>query len=177
MSNKEQSFEVGYAHSSEISFTHNSDISDAGIGVLLLKTDASKGALVAVDSNNVKVGLREKLNEQLGRQGIELIELCTSDTHNLAARSLVSRGYFALGEATPTELIINGIMELVYIAQKRLARCKYTTADFSIDMPLIGIESLNEFALLTNNVIRFTKSYFKKIIPLIFTMLGITLFY
>jgi putative membrane protein len=177
ISDKEQGFKVGYAHSSEIGFTHNSDISDAGIGVLLIATDAAEGALVAVDSNNARVGLREKLNEQLGRQGIELIELCTSDTHNLAARSLVSRGYFALGEATSTEQIIKGIMELVHIAQQRTARCKYTIADFSIDIPLTGIESLNDFALLTNSVIGFTKNYFKKIIPLMFVMLGITLFY
>ncbi len=177
MSSKEQNFEVGYAHSSEISFNHGSDISDAGIGVLFLETDATKGALVAVDSNNVKVGLREKLDEQLRRHGMELIELCTSDTHNLAARNLISRGYFALGESTPVEQIIMAIMELAHMAQKRIARCKYATADFSINLPLIGVESLNDFALLTNQAIGFTKSYFKKTVPLIFILLGITLFY
>ena len=68
-------------------------------------------------------------------------------------------------------------MELVHNAQKRLARCKYTTADFSIDMPLIGVESLNDFASLTDKAIEFTKSYFKKAILLIFLLLGIILFY
>ena len=177
VSSKEQNFMVGYAHSSEISFNHGSDISDAGIGALLLETDTFKGVLIAADSNNAKVGLRERLDDQLRKQGIELIELCTSDTHNLAARSLVGRGYFALGESTPVEQIIKAIMELVHNAQKRLARCKYTTADFSIDMPLIGVESLNDFASLTDKAIEFTKSYFKKAILLIFLLLGIILFY
>lgn len=177
VSSKEQNLMVGYAHSSEISFKHGSDISDAGIGVLFLETDTFKGVLIAADSNNARVGLRQKLDDQLREEGMELIELCTSDTHNLAARSLVSRGYFALGESTPVEQIIQAIMELVHNAQKRLARCKYTTADFSIDMPLIGVESLNDFASVTDKAIEFTKSYFKKIIPLIFVLLGITLFY
>lgn len=176
VSSKEQNFMVGYAHSSEISFKHGSDISDAGIGVLFIETDIFKGVLIAADSNNVKVGLRQKLDDKLREEGMELIELCTSDTHNLAARSLVSRGYFALGESTPVEQIIKAIMELVHNAQKRLARCKYTTGDFSIDMPLIGVESLNDFASLTDKTIEFTKSYLKKTVPLTIVLLGITLF-
>ena len=58
-------------------------------------------------------GLKEKLAAELSTLGMSLVDLCTSDTHKLAARNRTSRGYFALGEQTDFNDIVTCVKELV----------------------------------------------------------------
>src|SRR3989454_7293719 len=85
---EEHEFRVGFAHSSEAEFNHGPDISDAGVGVLTFEVEKTKWALVLVDSNNANPGSKEELRRRLDGAGFKLIELCTSDSHNLAARGV-----------------------------------------------------------------------------------------
>jgi putative membrane protein len=174
---KEHNFRVGYAHSSQINFRHESDISEAGIGVLILECNEKKNVLIISDSNNAHRNLRENIEKELKRIGFEFLELCTSDTHNFAARSLVNRGYLALGEATKVVDIINIIKTLTMMAEKNLDICKCSAEEFLRKIPLIGSDSINDFATLTTETINFTKNFFKKALILVFALLIIMFFY
>jgi len=160
-STKEHKIELGYAHSSEVQFAHNVDISDGGIGVLVFREDESKKVLITADANNAIAGLREEIAGELKNKGFTLMELCTSDTHNLAARNLVRRGYFALGESTPVSSVAKLVSKLVDIAGTRIEVCSFTTASFPMRIPLIGRESLDDFVTITNKAIGFSKTFAK----------------
>ena len=155
----EEEFEVGVAHSSELHFEHGSDISDGGITVLVFRRQKSINALITSDSNNAVLGLRQMIIDELKKEGVDLIELCTSDTHNSAARQLTSRGYRALGEDTNREALIATIKRLEKLAEDRLSRAEIAIITSQLTLPLIGDKSIDDFAALTKETLSFTKAY------------------
>ncbi len=164
---EKQEFKVGFAHSSEIGSKHGSDLSDAGIGVLVFGKAGSRWALVIADSNNAVSEARKVTERELESAGFKLLEICTSDTHNLAARGLtINRGYFALGESTPMPEIAKAVVELTVLASTRLTSCQYGVGDSTDVLEVLGAESINEFALTAGRSSRFAKLYTKVALPL-----------
>jgi putative membrane protein len=174
---KANELSFGFAHSTEIDFKHGLDVSEGGIGVAVFSTAESRSVLVTTDSNNAVSGLRQKIADAIQKMGFEFIELCTSDTHNFAARNLTQRGYFALGEGTNTEDIVAAVEKLARIAEGRTAPCAINASGFESEVPLIGHESLDDFAALTKDTVSFAKSYAKIVIPVSVLLLAVTLFY
>ncbi|MGH9918399.1 MAG: DUF2070 family protein, partial [Nitrososphaerales archaeon] len=115
--------------------------------------------LITSDSNNAVVGLRQMVIDELKKENVDLIELCTSDTHNSAARSLTSRGYHALGEDSNRESLVATIKKLEKLAEGRLSHCEVTTITSQLTLPLIGDKSIDDFATLTKETLSFTKTY------------------
>jgi len=173
----ETEFKIGVATSNDTDFQHGSDISDGGISVVVLASEKSKHALVSVDSNNAKSGLREKVEEEIRNHGMEFLDLCTSDTHKLAARNRTSRGYFALGEQTTFSAITDCIGKLAKKADDDINGCTFLVARLDSSLPLIGQESLNDFARLTGRAFSLTKTFAKVILPSMLLLLAISLFY
>jgi putative membrane protein len=157
--NPEEEFEVGMAHSSELQFEHGSDVSDGGIGALVFRKQKSTYALISSDSNNAVVGLRQMVLDELKKENVNLIDLCTSDTHSSAARQLTSRGYHALGEDTDPQALVAAIKKLEKLAEERLSPGTVTTITSRQTLPLIGDKSLDDFAALTKQTLSFTKAY------------------
>ena len=155
----EEEFEVGMAHSSELQFEYGSDISDGGITALVFRKQKSIHALITSDSNNAILGLRQIIIDELKKDNVDLIELCTSDTHNSAARYLTSRGYHALGEDSNRDTLVATIKRLEKLAEGRLSRGEVTTITSQLTLPLIGDKSIADFATLTKETLSFTKAY------------------
>lgn len=174
---EDANFEFGVAHSSELEFEHGSDISDGGIGVLLLRMKDTKYALVAADANNAALGLRQSISEELKRIGVNLLELCTSDTHNLSARDLTHRGYYALAEDSDSSSIVETVKKLTTLAEGRLAQGSANSTELSMELPLIGNESLNEFANLTKRASTFAKTFAEAMAVIIAVLFFVALFY
>lgn len=155
-----QAFRVGFAHSSEANFIHGSDVSDAGIGVLVIEKGGTKWALVMADSNNAISEAKTLLEEELGRSDIELLELCTSDSHNLAARGLtVNRGYLAMGEDTLMSEVAKVVTELAVLASGRLVSCRYGIGDTTELVRVLGAPSIRGFADAANRSSAFAKRF------------------
>ena len=173
----EEEFNVGVAHSSELQFVGGSDISDGGITVLVFRKDASEYALVTSDSNNAVTGLRQAVLDELKRENIDLIELCTSDTHKSAARYLTDRGYRALGEDSSRDGIVATIKKLDELAEGRLSPCKVASITSRLTLPLIGDQSLNDFASLTKETLSFTKAYAGAALLAALIICSLTLFF
>jgi predicted neutral ceramidase superfamily lipid hydrolase len=106
-----------------------------------------------------------------------LIELCTSDTHNFAARNRTSRGYFALGEGSGKDEVVEAVKKLAAAAENKVAPCALTVARFEMETQLIGTESLDDFAGLTKDAITLSKGYTRMLVPAILLLTAITLFY
>jgi putative membrane protein len=173
----ERPFGVGFASSTEMGLKLGSDVSDGGICVTIFATDDAKSVLVSADSNNAASGLRERIAEELGKAGAGLIELCTSDTHNFAARNRTSRGYFALGEGSGKDEVVEAVKKLAAAAENKVAPCALTVARFEMETQLIGTESLDDFAGLTKDAITLSKGYTRMLVPAILLLTAITLFY
>jgi putative membrane protein len=173
----ERTFSMGFASSTGMDAALGSDVSEGGICVTLFAAGDSKSVLVTADANNAVSGLRERIADELGKGGVEMVELCTSDTHNFAARGLTSRGYFALGEVSGAAKVVDVVKKLVETAQSSAAPCDLTVSRFETEASLIGTGSLDDFAELTKNAISLSKSYVRILGPAILLLTAITLFY
>jgi len=153
-------FRVGFAHSSELGFKHGLDISDAGIGLLIFQVKGVNWALILVDSNNAIPQSREQVKEKLESAGLRLLELCTSDSHNLATRlPTIDRGYFALGESTPIADVASVITQLGAVAERRLSLCNYGVGELTSSIGVLGNTAIEDFALLARRSSTFAKKY------------------
>ena len=153
---------VGYAHSNEFGFGAREDLTENGIGLIMFETSRGKSVLVLADANNAIPSLRVGTAKALSHLGYELIEFCTSDSHNLAARGLTtSRGYRALGEATPVESLVKLVVDIAKLAETRLSQSSYGSGLFTSTVKVFGAKTLEEFAVITQSSSVLARRYFK----------------
>jgi len=153
---------VGYAHSSEFGFGAREDLTENGIGLIMFETPSHKSVLILADANNAIPSLRAETAKALNSLGYELIEFCTSDSHNLAARGLtVSRGYRALGEATPVELLVKLVADIAKLAETRLSQSNYGSGLLTSTVKVFGAKALEEFAVITQSGSALARRYFR----------------
>jgi putative membrane protein len=155
-------FRVGYAHSNEFEFGAREDLTENGIGLIMIETLNRKSVLILADANNAIPSLRAETAKVLSSLGYELIEFCTSDSHNLAARGLtVSRGYRALGEATPVESLVMLVADIAKLAETRLSQSSYGSGLLTSTVKVFGAKALEEFAVITQSSSALAKRYFR----------------
>ena len=169
---------VAYSHSSEIGFSGKGDLTENGLGLFMIDAEGTKSALILADANNSISGLRAQVAAALGSAGYELMEFCTSDSHNLAARGLTAeRGYEALGEATPAASVADAVVKMANLAASRLAPADYGSAKMISRVRVFGSKALDEFASLTQASSEFSKSYFRLAIIGAVALLAVSIFF
>jgi len=156
---KAEPFSTAYSHSSEVGFSGRGDLTENGIGLFMVEA-GSKSVLVLADANNAVPGLRAQVAKALDSSGYALIEFCTTDSHNLAARGLtVARGYEPLGEATPPASIADLVVKMAKLAETRLAPAAYESGQAKTMVRVFGSKALEEFATMTQSSSKFSSTY------------------
>lgn len=120
-----------------------------GISALLWRVLGHDYALLIVDANNLSPGLRLEAIERLRRSlGVEA-EILTTDTHEVTARRVVSRGYLMLGEEGTKETFLSALTSICQDAISKLnpSRIGYSTKKMKVK--IIGEKGLT---LLTSTV-------------------------
>ncbi len=167
---------IAYANSREVGFAAGKDITENGIGLLLIEAGGTKSALILADSNNAAPNLRDESAKALESAGYRLVELCTSDSHDLAAKGItVTRGYHALGEDTPEASIAALFVDLCKLAETRLAECRYGSGELTSPVRVLGSKALDEFASITQASSGFAKRYFRGALATIVALFAISL--
>ena len=169
---------AAYSHSSEIGFAGRGDLTENGIGLFMIEADGKRSALILADANNSVPALKADVTRSLSSAGFDLIEFCTSDSHNLAARGLTAeRGYEALGEATPATSIAEAAVKMAILAASRLAPAEYGSAKAKSRVRVFGSNALSEFASLTQASSRFSTRYFRFALPVTVALLLTSVFF
>ena len=169
---------IAYSRSSEIGFTGEGDLTENGLGLFMVEKEGARSVLILADANNSVPGLRAQVATALRSAGYDLIEFCTSDSHNLAARGLTAeRGYEALGEATPLASIAEATTKMANLAASRLAPAEYGSATMKSRVRVFGSKALSEFASLTQASSEFAKTYFQFAIVAEVALLLVSVFF
>ena len=151
---------LAYTHSDELGFSAGEDVTENGIGLLMFEASGVKSAIILADSNNAVPSLHEETAKGLESSGYRLVELCTSDSHDLAAKGLTAtRGYRALGEDTPIDSILKVVLGLAKLADERLAPCKYGSGQLTSSVKVFGSRALDEFASISQSSLDLAKRY------------------
>ena len=173
-----EEFEVAYSHSSEVGFSAKGDLTENGLALFMIRKNGTRSALVLADANNSVPDLRATVQKALNESGCGLIEFCTSDSHNLAARGLtVERGYEALGEATPPSAIAELVVKLAKLSESKLAPAEYGSAKMKSRAKVFGARALEEFAGITQSSSRFARTYFRVVVAAVAVLLFVSLYF
>jgi putative membrane protein len=150
-------FRIGYSHSSNLKIKFGKDIGPAGISVFVTEVNNHKFTIIAVDSNNAKKNLREELINNLKDSNINVLDICTSDTHITAGKIMSSHGYIALGDITTKDDLVKIIKKLYEKALDNLTYSKYQTAKVETNSKIVGDDMLKRISLSMDKTMKTVK--------------------
>ena len=130
-------FKTGYSHSNnESRFKFDDDVGPGGISVIVFEINKKKFMLIGVDANNSVSELRGMIKEHFKNRAE--IEICTSDTHVTAGKTMNIKGYNALGELTSNEELLKSLDILFKEAVKDLKVSSFEASSVKSRVKIMG---------------------------------------
>jgi len=141
---------------------------ECGIAILLVEVAGQRGAYVLFDSNNMIIGLREKIFQSI--KEIDEIEVMTSDTHTVNALGPSRSGYHPIGEVTDHQRIIAHVREGIKQASENLEEVEVGVCKGMLeDVKVFGDKSFENLLEGVSKAAHISKTAF----PILFAMLYI----
>jgi putative membrane protein len=156
----EYPFRAGYANIKDIpsGASFKDDLGESGLAVLALCVDNKWSLLCWADSNNMKNGLREELLKKLTSQDHHLVEICTSDTHSTSGKR-TRNGYFALGELSKEDSIVEAFQELSLQAIDSAESSSLELYSAISSIKVMGSKQLDDYSSALDRSMRLTKIF------------------
>lgn len=161
---KQYPFKIGYSNTYKMGDKIKSDLSKlpdlgpAQLGVLLLVINNEEYVVCWCDSNNMKNGLRESIIKNLESKGVNIIEVCTSDTHSTSGKRN-TKGYYTLGDITPFEKIINTFKVLQQEARKTVTNSTYQVYNTQSQVMVMGNDQFDDYSNALEKSFKITKIF------------------
>jgi len=148
-------YEIGYSNSLTSGF-RIIELGGAGIGVLNLMINNEDHLIGWSDSNNLVNGLRIRILRELNKAGINMLEICSSDTHSSSGKR-TRQGYYALGNVTNDKDIIRAFSEISSKAISKTTPSSFSYLDSYSQIKLMGRDQFDNYATALNRSMNITK--------------------
>lgn len=150
--------EFGYANSDDMDInTH--DLGPGGLGVLCLKINGTKHFLCWSDSNNMENGLREHVVNHFAKNGLSLLEMCTSDTHFASVNVRTRTGYYPFGKLSTPDQIANWYYTIAKKAEQKLEPTSFEILEHKAEVKVMGNALLEDFSRALDRSLNLTKAF------------------
>lgn len=148
-------YEIGYSNSLTSRF-RIIELGGAGIGVLNLRINSENHLIGWSDSNNLVNGLRIRVLRELNNAGINMLEICSSDTHSSSGKR-TRQGYYALGNVTNDKDINKAFSEISSKAMSKTTSSSFSYLDSYSQIKLMGRDQFDNYAAALNKSMNITK--------------------
>ena len=148
-------YKVGYSNSlkSEFKFI---ELGGAGIGVLDIHINNQDYLIGWSDSNNLVNGLRLQILREMKESGINMLDICSSDTHSSSGKR-TRQGYYALGNVTNTKDIVRAFIDISQNAISKISPSSFSYFDTYSQVKLMGRDQFDNYASALNKSMNITK--------------------
>ena len=164
-------FKIGLSNTNELdnNIKFGEDTGKSGLSIILIEiinndkyknknNNSQQYAIGWVDSNNIKNGLREYVIQSLDQNGINMLEICSSDTHeNSGFRT--SEGYFPFGQITKFEAIADYYRKLTELAHKKLEVSHYKILSIESIVKVMGENQFEDYSNALDKAMNLTKLF------------------
>jgi putative membrane protein len=150
--------EFGYANSEYMNLD-TVDLGPGGLSVLCLKINSSKYFLGWADSNNMENGLREQIVNHLSKNGMALLEICTSDTHYSSTLVRNRTGYYQFGKITKIQDAATWYFEIAKEAEKNLTPASFEILEQKADIKVMGSAIYEDISRALDKSLSITKAF------------------
>jgi putative membrane protein len=150
--------EFGYANSDNMKL-NTADLGPGGLGVLCLKINDLKYFLGWADSNNMENGLREKIVNHFSKNGLNLLEVCTSDTHYSSTLVRNRTGYYQFGKITKIEDAEKWYLAIAKDAEKNLKPASFEILEQKAEIKVMGTTIYEDISRALDKSLNITKIF------------------
>ena len=166
-------FKVGFSNLDDISCNATGlmeELGESGLATIVFEVNGKQYVLGWADSNNMDNSLRDNIITKLSRNGIQVLEICTSDTHSTSGKR-TPQGYYALGKTNNHDDIAE-----IYLHLSKKSIEKATSARFelllSVSMiKVMGNRQFDDYAFALNRSLTLTKVFLAITSVVFFAML------
>ena len=150
--------ELGYANTNNMD-VWTEDLAKGGLGITCLKINNKKYFLGWADANNMENGIREKIIENFSKNGQNLLEICTSDTHYASVKARNRNGYYQLGLITSGDKLSKWFMEIAEKAESKIKTAKYEILENETEVRVMGQSIYEDYSKALENSLKITKMF------------------
>ncbi len=155
----QRSFEASFTSICPSDIGVKEGLGTGGVSAFVWRVGGKTYALVVLDANNLFPELRWKIVEELrNRLGFE-VEVVTTDTHEVTAMGMSSRGYVVLGEKGDWVAILSSVISACELASNKLATSEIGCTERTIPSKTLGEKGLALLSSTTDEAYRRTKLY------------------
>jgi putative membrane protein len=150
--------EFGYANSNNMD-VKSLDLGPGGLGILCMKINGKKFFLGWSDSNNMENGTREHVVSHFAKNGMSLVELCTSDTHFSSTVVRTRTGYYPFGKISTPDTIANWYYTIAKQAEAKLEPTSFEILEHKAQVRVMGTAVLEDFSKALDRSLLLTKGF------------------
>ena len=140
---RQQEFKIGFTSSAELPYNIESmlDLGQSGLSSLLLLVEEKAYFIGWADSNNMDNGLRDYIISHLNSNSINMLEICTSDTHSTSGKRN-RQGYYTFGNISKPDQVANIYLQL---SRKSIEKASPSTYELLSNRSAIKVMGKNQF--------------------------------
>ena len=150
--------EFGYANSKDMDIKAP-DLALGGIGILCLRTNNKKYFLGWADANNMENGVREAVVNHFSKNGYDLIEICTSDTHYTTQGVRNRNGYYQFGLVTKPQDMANWYLEIAKESEKNIEPASFEILENEANVKVMGPTIFRDYSRAVDKTMNLTKGF------------------
>jgi putative membrane protein len=154
-------FKVGFANMDDISCNPTrlkEELGQSGLATIVFEVNGNQYVIGWADSNNMHNNLRDNVITKLARNGIQTLELCTSDTHSTSGKR-TRHGYYALGNISKHEEIAEIYLQLSKKSIEKATSARFELASSVSMIKVMGKRQFDDYALALNRSMNITKIF------------------
>jgi putative membrane protein len=172
---QQHEFKIGFSNSDEILYNTNSmkDLGQCGLAALIIEVKGNQYAIGWADANNMENGIRDHIISRLNNNGIQMIEVCTSDTHSTSGKR-TRQGYYTLGNLSSPDKVAAMYFQ---ISKKSIENAGISTFELlstESNIRVMGKNQFDEYSLALDKSMNITKIFLGITFALFVVMLIVT---
>lgn len=134
------------------------DIGQGGLAVLAIKVNQQTYAIGWADSNNIENHVRNYVLTQLHSRGLNMVEICTSDTHYTSGKR-TKQGYYPLGSMTDVKEILTQYEELTSRSFDDPKECSFNHLSVDSEIKVMGKGQFDDYSKALDRSMNLTKIF------------------
>ncbi len=154
-------FRIGFANLRDISYEADSlkdDLGGSGLATVVLHVNARYFVIGWADSNNMDNTLRRHIVSYMSKKGLEMLEICTSDTHSTSGKR-TRQGYYAFGSLTDPRVASEIFYSLSRKSIENVTSSKFELFSTQTKVKVMGKRQFDEYARALNKSMHLSKIF------------------
>jgi putative membrane protein len=157
---RQQEFKIGFANFDDLSYNMKSmqDLGQSGLSSLLLLVDGNAYFIGWADSNNMRNDLRNYIISELNNERINMLEICTSDTHSTSGKRN-RQGYYTFGNFSKPQEVAKIYLHLSRKSIEKASPSTFELLSNTSPIKVMGKNQFNDYSIALDKSMNITKLF------------------